>query len=113
MIGVVLAGVDKRLLDGLAVDDDRGLVSVFLDDREQIAEQPSLALGELGALDRAMGRGMVDSVNRRPRAWDERAAVLRGRGAFGAIRTALRGGNGRRFAVACDGTALGGGRRPT
>jgi hypothetical protein len=92
LIGVVLAGVDERLLDALAVDDDRGLVGVLLDDREQVAEQTPLALGELGALDRAVGRRMVDSVNRRPRARDERAAVLGGRDAIGplaAVRPAV------------------------
>ena len=42
LVGVVHAGVDERLLDAVAVDRDRGLVGVLLDDREQVAEQPPL-----------------------------------------------------------------------
>jgi hypothetical protein len=31
---VVHAGVDERLLDAVAIDCDRGLIAVLLDDRE-------------------------------------------------------------------------------
>ena len=49
LVGVVLAGEDEGVLDALAVDLDGRVVGVLLDDREQVAEQPALGLGELGA----------------------------------------------------------------
>jgi hypothetical protein len=38
LVGVVDAGIDECLLDPLAVDDDRRLVCVLLDDREQVRQ---------------------------------------------------------------------------
>ena len=49
LVGVVLAGEEEGVLDALAVDLDGRVVGVLLDDREQVAEQPALGLGELGA----------------------------------------------------------------
>ena len=46
LIGVVLAGEEEGVLDALAVDLDGRVVGVLLDDREQVAEQPALGLGE-------------------------------------------------------------------
>ena len=42
LVGVVLAGEDERVLDRRAVDLQRDLVGVLLDDREQVAEQLAL-----------------------------------------------------------------------
>ena len=42
LVGVVLAGEDERRLDPVALDRDRRLVGVLLDDREEIGEQPAL-----------------------------------------------------------------------
>ena len=112
LIGVVLAGIDERLLHAIPIDDHRSLVGVLLDDREQVAEQPPFTLGELGALDRTVGRRMVDPIDRRPRARDERAAVLRGGGAIGAGSPAVRRRDGRPLAAASDGPGVGGRRRP-
>jgi hypothetical protein len=49
--GVVGARVDERRLDPVAVDRDRRLLGMLLDDREQVTEQALLGGGELGALD--------------------------------------------------------------
>ncbi len=56
LIGVVHAGVDERVLDPRAVDGQRGVARVLLDDREQVAQQPALGGGQLGALDRGQLR---------------------------------------------------------
>ena len=48
LVGVALAGEHEGLLDQLAVDRLGGLARVLLDDREQVAEQDALVLGELG-----------------------------------------------------------------
>ena len=56
LVGVVLAGVDERPLDVVAVDLQRALGGVLLDDREQVAEQLALGVGEPGAVDRAPAR---------------------------------------------------------
>jgi hypothetical protein len=87
LVSVVDAGVDERLLDPLAVDRDRGLFRVLLDDREQIAEQSPLGLGQLYALDRSVRRRILDDVDRSASARDQRrlapavtaAAALPGR----------------------------------
>ena len=42
LVGVVLAGEDEGVLDLVAVDLQRGLAGVLLDDREQVAEQRAL-----------------------------------------------------------------------
>ena len=49
LVGVVLAGEEERLLDALAVDLDDAVVGVLLDDREDVAEEAALELGELRA----------------------------------------------------------------
>jgi hypothetical protein len=64
LIGVVDAGVHERLLDPLSIDHDGGLVSVLLDDREQIRQQPALDGRQLGALDRGLRVGALDAVDR-------------------------------------------------
>jgi hypothetical protein len=64
LIGVVDAGVHERLLDTVAIDHDGRLVSVLLDDRKQIREQPALDGRELGALDRRLRVGALDAVDR-------------------------------------------------
>jgi hypothetical protein len=69
---MVRAGIHERLLDRVAVDRDRGLLGVLLDDREQVAEQPPLGLGQLGALDRPVLLGVADLVDRPARAADQR-----------------------------------------
>ena len=40
LIGMVVARVDERFLDSVAVDRHGGLFGVFLDDREQVGEHP-------------------------------------------------------------------------
>ena len=52
LVGVMAAGVGERGLDPLAVDRNRRLVGVLLDDGEQVAEQPLLGRRQIGALDR-------------------------------------------------------------
>jgi hypothetical protein len=74
LIGVVDAGVHKRLLDPLAIDHDGGLVSVLLDDREQIRQQSALDGRQLGALDRGLRVGALDAVDRGPQR-DQRGAA--------------------------------------
>ena len=64
LVGVVLAGEDERLLDPRAVDRQRGLVGVLLDDREEVGEQAALGLVEVGAVDRAVLLGVGDEVDR-------------------------------------------------
>jgi hypothetical protein len=46
LIGVVAAGIDERLAHAIAVDRDRRLVGVLLDDREQVIQQALLVLAE-------------------------------------------------------------------
>ena len=62
LVRVALAGEDERPLDEPAVDLLGGLVGVLLDDREQVAEQDALVVGELGR--RPGGRGLVASTGR-------------------------------------------------
>jgi hypothetical protein len=66
LIGVVVAGVDKRLLDPLAIDRGGGMVGVFLDDREQVAEQLLLGLGQLRVVDGDRLGGVGQEIDRRP-----------------------------------------------
>jgi hypothetical protein len=65
LVGMVDARVDERLLDPVAIDRDGGLVSVLLDDCEQIGQQPALDGRQLGALDRGLGVRTLDAVDRR------------------------------------------------
>jgi hypothetical protein len=46
LVGVVVAGVDERLLDAVTVDGECGLAGMLLDDREQVGEQAPLEVGE-------------------------------------------------------------------
>src|SRR4051794_24103943 len=64
LVGVVLAGEQEGVLDPVAVDDDRRLVGVLLDDREEVAEQAALRLREVGAADRRVVIGVLDAVDR-------------------------------------------------
>jgi hypothetical protein len=63
LVGVVDAGEHERLLDAVAIDHDGRLVSVLLDDREQIREQPALDGRQLGALDRGLRVGALEAVD--------------------------------------------------
>jgi hypothetical protein len=67
------AGVDKRLLDAVAIDRIRRFVGVLLDDREQVAEQPALGRGQLGAIDRDLRLVVLDAINGSPEARQQRA----------------------------------------
>jgi hypothetical protein len=71
------AGVHERLFDPIAIDRQRGLVGVLLDDREQVREQPSFDRGQLGPFDRGLGVRALDPIDRRAQC-DERGppAVL-------------------------------------
>src|SRR5262249_59641590 len=66
LIGVVLAGEEEGVLHARALYGDGGVLGVLLDDREQIAEQPALGVGEVGADDRRVLLGMRDAVDRHP-----------------------------------------------
>jgi hypothetical protein len=48
LVGVVLAREHERLDDRVAVDGLRDLVGVLLDDREQVADELALEIGEVG-----------------------------------------------------------------
>jgi hypothetical protein len=78
---VVLAGEHEGALDGLALDLQARVGGVLLDDREEVAEQPPLERGEVGALDRADVLGVLGAP--------DRAAVGRGARRLGLDR---RGG---------------------
>ena len=64
LVGVVLAREQEGILDALAVDLDRRVVGVLLDDREEVAEQAALGLGELGAEHRPVRLGVREAVDR-------------------------------------------------
>jgi hypothetical protein len=63
---VVQAREDERLLDPLAVDRGGGMVGVFLDDREQVAEQLLLGSGQLRIVDRDRMARVAQEIDRRP-----------------------------------------------
>jgi hypothetical protein len=44
LVGMVVAGEYERGRDGVAVDRDERVLGVLLDDREEVAQQPPLAL---------------------------------------------------------------------
>jgi hypothetical protein len=44
LVSVMDAGVHERFLDLVAVDRDRGLLGMLLDDREQVREQPAFGI---------------------------------------------------------------------
>ena len=75
LVGVMGAGVGKRCLDAIP-GDRKGLVSVFLDDGEEVAQQPALERRELRILD----RGFVVAGNK-----PVDARALRGQRGEGAI----------------------------
>ena len=64
LVGVALAREHERALDELAVDLRPGVGDVLLDDREEVAQQDALVVGEPGGrADRGRGRaaaGLVD-----------------------------------------------------
>jgi hypothetical protein len=97
LVGVVHARVDERLLDATAVDHDRRVIRMLLDDREQVPEQPPLGDGELGARDGRLRPRMLNAVDRRPGRGDDRRRLADGLAAAGA--TTLLGGI-RRLAAA-------------
>jgi hypothetical protein len=68
---MVHAGVDECLLDPVAVDRRGRFVRVLLDDRKQVAQQPLLGRGELGALDLGVSVRMGEAVDR-PRGGEQR-----------------------------------------
>jgi hypothetical protein len=76
---VVLAGEHERLDDGVAVDGLGDLVGVLLDDREQVAEQLALEVGEVGGrLQRGVDLPVRGTVDRPVRLDADRAVPLRG-----------------------------------
>jgi hypothetical protein len=89
LVGVVLARIDERLLDPLAVDRDGGLVGVLLDDREQVREQPLLDRRQLGAFDRALRRAAADAIDRRPGRRDQRRGAALLAAGFALLRNRL------------------------
>jgi hypothetical protein len=90
LVAVVAARVGERGLDTLAVDRQRRLVSVLLDDREQVRKQPPLDSGQSGEVGRGALRRVGRPVDRRALGGD------RGRSASVATRT---------IAAAADGPA--------
>jgi hypothetical protein len=104
LVAVVHAGVGERLLDARTVDRRRGVVGVLLDDREQVAEQPALRLGQLAGDRQRRGRRrgadrtVTVAIDRRDGV--DRGAVLvddrRGaRRAAAVLRGAVGGGRAR------------------
>jgi hypothetical protein len=94
------ARVDERLLHPLAVDGDRCLVGVLLDDREQVREQPPLGLGQLSpgagrSVAARGGRSLGDPVDREAGPDQGRGCGIRGRAAPGGPQALL----GRSFAL--------------
>lgn len=77
----MLAREDERRLDLLAVDLNGRRVGVLLDDREDVGQQASLELGEIGALDGSMRASRGDLVDRRAAGAD----ALAGRGPYAAL----------------------------
>jgi hypothetical protein len=113
LIGVVDAGVDERLLDALAIDDDGRLVSVLLDDREQVRQQPTLDGRQLGALNRGLRVGPLDAVDRRSQR-DQRGTPPAAAVAVTIARLGRRTlGLLRVFQLLCRGFALLRNRRPS
>ncbi len=51
LVGMVLAGINERILDPPPVNGERRRVSVLLDDREQVGEELALEGRELGLAD--------------------------------------------------------------
>jgi hypothetical protein len=56
---VVLAGEHERLDDRVAVDGLGDLLRVLFDDREQVADELTLELGEVGGGGLQRGRGLA------------------------------------------------------
>jgi hypothetical protein len=76
LVGVMDAGIDESVLDSVAVNRDRRVSRVLLDDREQVAEEAPLFVGELGAGDDAAVARMFALADARPRS-DQRLAATR------------------------------------
>jgi hypothetical protein len=81
LVRVVHAREDECLLNPRLVDRHGGLLGMFFDDREEVAEQATLLIGQLGAIDRLLGGRMLDAVDLSP--WQQRPArpLAVGRGA--------------------------------
>jgi hypothetical protein len=91
LVGVVHARVHERLLNALAVDRLGRVIGMLLDDREQVAEQPALDRGQLGALDRLVSLRVLDAIDGRARGGDPRRATRATTiGAARAARAVLR-----------------------
>jgi hypothetical protein len=65
LVRVLDTGVYERLLDASAVDLSRSLMRVLLDDREQVAQQPTLGKRQVGTLDRPLRIRSLDAIDRR------------------------------------------------
>ena len=88
LIGVMSAGIDECLLQTFAVDRNRGLVGVLLDDREQVAEQTLLGLGELCMRSDSRRRRVIELIDRRSRSRNQRGRETIGSpGAIGTVLT--------------------------
>src|SRR5205814_620901 len=85
LIGVVGAGVHECLLHPIALNRDRRLGGMLLDDREQVAEQPPLGGRELRAVYRTMLLGVLDPVNGWSRR-DQGRALPRARTTIGTMK---------------------------
>jgi hypothetical protein len=68
------ARVHERLLDPAAVDRLDRLVRMLLDDREQVAQQAALGIGQLGAVDVRVCVVTGDPIDRRARRGGQRRA---------------------------------------
>jgi hypothetical protein len=89
---MVLAGEHERADDGVAVDRLRDLLGVLLDDREQVAEELALDVGEVGGrLQRRSGVAAAGAV--------DRAVRLDGDSAVGPGAVRLRGGQAAALCV--------------
>ncbi len=112
LIGMVDAGVHERILDPVPIDHDGRLVSVLLDDREQIRQQPALDSRQLGALDRGLRVRALDPVDRGSQR-DQRGAPPAAAAAAGLVLRTRRLGLLRVCQPLCRGLALLRNRRPS
>jgi hypothetical protein len=64
LVGVVLAGEHERGLHTVAVDCHQRVLGVLLDDREEVAEQLPLALGQDGDIRRGRRRDLLYAAYR-------------------------------------------------
>jgi hypothetical protein len=85
LVGVVHTCVDEGVLDPAAVDRRSRLVRMLLDDREQVREQPSLGRGQLGAVDLRVRLGMLQAIDRRAGAREQRRTRFIPRAGAGSV----------------------------